>query len=265
MDYGDNKKEVVGTQSIGRATEILRVIAASDGMGFGLGEIAERSGIERPTVHRILRRLTAESMLVQNPLTRNYHLGPLLYELGLAASSSVPAQQLCKEALQELSGITGDSAFLTVKSGYDVVCLDRAEGHFPIRVLNLGVGQRRPLGCGAGSIALLSTMSDEQVEKILLKNTALLAARAEPSINELMHLIAQARTQGYAIKDAPDLPVRSLSVPVRDAYGNGVCALSVSTLTVRVEQNHDKMVEALKRITETLALKIRGSIVFKDV
>lgn len=262
MDFTDNKKEVGGTQSIGRATEILRVIAASDGMGFGLGEIAERSGIERPTVHRILRRLTAESILVQNPMTRNYHLGPLLYELGLAASSSVPAQQLCKEALQELSSITGDSTFLTVRSGQDVVCLDRSEGHFPIRVLNLGVGQRRPLGCGAGSIALLSTLADDQVEKILLKNTPLLAARGEPSITEFLQIVKQARQQGYAIKDAPDLPVRSLSMPVRDAYGIGVCALSVSTLTVRVEQNHDKMVAALKRITETLALKIRGTIMF---
>lgn len=95
-----------------------------------------------------------------------------------AHSSSVPDRQLCKEALQELSDITGDSAFLTVIS---------------------------------------------------------------------------------------DLPVRSLSMPLRDVYGNGVCALSVPTLTIRVEQNHDKMVGALKRITETLALKIRGSIVFKDV
>lgn len=265
MDYGDNKKEVGGTQSIGRATEILRVIAASDGVGFGLGEIAERSGIERPTAHRILRRLTAESMLVQNPLTRNYHLGPLLYELGLAASSSVPARQLCKEALQELSSITGDSVFLTVRSGYDVVCLDRAEGHFPIRVLNLGVGQRRPMGCGAGSIALLSTMPHEQVEKILLKNADLLQVRAEPSFEEFLQIVERAKEQGYAAKDAPDLPVRSLSLPVRDVYGNGVCALSVSTLTVRVEQNHDKMVGALKRITETLALRIRGSLIFKDV
>lgn len=259
MDLLDKKNEIAGTQSIGRATEILRTIAASDGAGFGLGEVVERTGIEKPTVHRILRRLVTEAMLTQNPATRNYHLGPLLYELGLAATPPVPAQQLCREAIRELSSLTGDSAFLMLRSGQDVVCLDRSEGHFPIKVLNLGVGQRRPMGCGAGSIALLSLLPDDQVEKILVKNAQELRARGEPSTEEFYKIVKQARKEGYAVKDAPDLPVRTLSVPIRDVYGHGVCALSVTSLTMRVEQNHTKMVDTLKRVAEELSWKIRGS------
>lgn len=263
MDQLIKKNEIAGTQSIGRATEILRTVAASDGAGFGLGDIVERTGIEKPTVHRILRRLVTEAMLTQNPATRNYHLGPLLYELGLAATPSVPARQLCAQAIRELSDITGDSAFLMLGSGYDVVCLDRSEGHFPIKVLNLGAGQRRPMGCGAGSIALLSVMPDEQVEKILRNNANELKARGEPPVEEYYQLIGQAREQGYAVKDAPDLPVRTLSIPIRDAYGHGVCALSVTTLTMRVEQNRSKMVNTLRRIAEELSWKIRGSMTVK--
>ncbi|MBB5216551.1 IclR family transcriptional regulator [Parapusillimonas granuli] len=253
------KTETGGTQSIGRAAAVLRAVAAAGQAGYGLADVAAHVGIERPTAHRILRRLVDESLLVQDPSSRVYRLGPLLYELGLAAQPSVPALQWCSEALRDLSRITGDSAFLTVRSGLDAVCMDRQEGHFPIKVLVLGVGQRRPLGCGAGSIALMSLMPDQQVEELLERNAARLRARDEPCTARFMEMVRRAREDGYSTKDAPDLPVRSLGVALGDAYGHGICALSVSTLTPRVEQRLDLMVDALRSVARDLGVRMRGS------
>ncbi|WP_442594600.1 IclR family transcriptional regulator [Parapusillimonas sp. JC17] len=259
MDSHKKKSDTAGTQSIGRAAAVLRAVAAAGQSGYGLGEVAANVQIERPTAHRILRRLVDESLLVQDPASRVYRLGPLLYELGLAAQPSIPAMQWCSEALRELSRITGDSAFLTVRSGRDVVCIDRQEGHFPIKVLVLGIGQRRPLGCGAGSIALMSLMPDEQVAELLEQNAARLQARDEPSVSQFMDMVQRAREDGYSTKDAPDLPVRSLGVALSDAYGHGICALSVTSLTTRVEQRLDLMVEALRGVAKGLSAHVRGS------
>src|SRR5690606_16820195 len=129
---------------------------------------------------------------------------------------------------------------------------------FPIKVLVLGVGQRRPLGCGAGSIALLSLLPDRQVEDLLQINRPRLDAHGEPDNRTFHALIDKAREDGFATKDAPDLPVRSLSMPVRDAYGNGLCALSVTSLTVRVEQRQAMLVATLRQLTQELGHKIRG-------
>jgi DNA-binding IclR family transcriptional regulator len=260
MDLSQKKSEGGGTQSIGRATAILRVLATAGANGLGLADIALHAEMERPTAHRILRRLVDEALVVQGPGTRAYRLGPLLYELGLAAGPSIPAQELCSAALQELSLITGDSSFLMVRSGADSVCLQRHEGHFPIKVLVLGVGQRRPLGCGAGSIALMSLLPDEQVEELLRANRARLDVQGEPDNRTFRSIIQKARDEGFATKDAADLPVRSLSMPVLDAYGNGLCALSVTSLTVRVEQRQSMLVATLKQLTQELSRKIRGSI-----
>lgn len=251
------KSEPTGTQSIGRAADILRVVASAESTGFGLADIAQQAGLEKPTAHRILRRLVDESLLVQDPATRNYHLGPLLYELGLAARPSVPARQWCSEALTELSRLTGDCAFLIGHSGFDSVCLDRREGHFPIKVLVLGTGQRRPLGCGAGSIALMSLMPEEEAHRILVHNADRLQERGEPGTDEFMRLIRQAREAGYATKDAPDLPVTTLSVPVPDQYGKGLCALSVTSLTMRMEQRHAMLVSTLRSIAQELSRRVR--------
>lgn len=260
MDLAEKKLETGGTQSIGRAAAILRVLATAGPQGMGLGDVAAQAEMERPTAHRILRRLVDEALVMQGPGTRAYRLGPLVYELGLAAGPSIPAQELCSAALQELSMITGDSSFLMVRSGADSVCLQRHEGHFPIKVLVLGVGQRRPLGCGAGSIALMSLLPDDQVEKLLLSNRARLDAQGEPDTDTLLAAVRRAREDGFATKDAPDMPVRSLSMPVRDAYGNGVCALSVTSLTARVEQRQAMLVATLRQLTQELSRKIRGSL-----
>ncbi|BCZ85441.1 IclR family transcriptional regulator (plasmid) [Paraburkholderia terrae] len=259
LDLSENKSEAGGTQSIGRATALLRVLAAAGPAGMGLGEVAARAQMERPTVHRILRRLINEAMVIQAPSSRAYHLGPLLYELGLAAAPSIPAQELCTAALKELSMITGDSSFLMVRSGTDSVCLQRQEGHFPIKVLVLAVGQRRPLGCGAGSIALMSLLPDEQVDNLLRVNRARLDAHGEPDTQTLRAIIRKARDDGFATKDAPDLPVRSLSMPVRDAFGNGLCALSVTSLTMRIEQRQSTLVSSLRQLTQELSRKIPGT------
>lgn len=254
-------KEIPGTQSIGRAASLLRLIASTEGRdgGFSLGDLAEQSRLEKPTVHRILRRLVEENMLVQDPAARTYHLGPLLYELGLAAKPPIPARQWCSEALAELARLTGDSTFLIGRSGHDSVCLDRREGHFPIKVLVLGVGQRRPLGAGAGSIALMSLQPDDDIHRSLVHNADRLRARGEPSPDALMTVVQQARKQGFASKDAPDLPVRTLSMAVADHYGNGICAISVTSLASRMEERHTMLVDTLQSITRDLSQRMRSS------
>src|SRR5690606_39494348 len=57
-------------------------------------------------------------------------------------------------------------------SDLDAVCIDRAEGSFPIRVLTQNVGTRRPLGIGSGSLALLAAAPDDEVDNILRRNAS---------------------------------------------------------------------------------------------
>lgn len=45
--------------------------------------------------------------------------------------------------MDRLQAETQDTCYLTLRSGFDAVCLDRREGLSPIRVLTLDVGSRR--------------------------------------------------------------------------------------------------------------------------
>jgi DNA-binding IclR family transcriptional regulator len=68
--------------------------------------------------------------------------------------------------MMRIAEATGDTVFLTQRSGLDSVCVDRQEGTFPIKTFTLEIGMRRPLGVGTGSLAILSGLSEEEVKHV---------------------------------------------------------------------------------------------------
>src|SRR5256885_16138309 len=96
--------------------------------------------------------------------------------LGLAGSMLHDIRDLCEPAMAALSRETEDTAYLVVRSGFEAVCLHRLEGDFPIRTLVLQVGSRRPLGVGAGGLAVLAAIAPEEREAIIERGAPALPA-----------------------------------------------------------------------------------------
>ncbi len=227
---------LTGTQSIERSLTLLREIAAHNRGGSRLLDLANRTGLQRPTVHRMLKCLAAENMVQQDPDTHRYFLGPMVFELGLTASPRFNLREICHPALARLAEATGDTVFLTQRSGLDVVCLDRQEGAFPIKTFTLEVGMRRPLGVGTGSLAILSSLPEEQIQKIVSANAVRLA---EYGLNAglLLAQVKRAQKLGYAMREVPGLAgVRSVGQVVRNQTGVAFAALSVSTISSRMSE-----------------------------
>jgi DNA-binding IclR family transcriptional regulator len=115
--YPRVNKAPSGTQSIQRAARLLRELAARNRQGMRLIDIAQSSGLQRPTVHRMLKCLTAENLVSQDPQSRRYFLGPLVFELGITAGPRFNIRDLCSDALDRIAAETGDTVFLTIRSG----------------------------------------------------------------------------------------------------------------------------------------------------
>jgi hypothetical protein len=157
----DNR--LTGTQSIERALLLLREIAAHNRGGSRLLDLATRTGLQRPTVHRMLKCLAADNMVQQDGDSHRYYLGSMVFELGLTATPRFNLREMCHPALARIAEATGDTVFLTQRSGLDAVCLDRREGAFPIKTFTLEVGRRRPrLGLRVAHAAGAAGRGDRQ-------------------------------------------------------------------------------------------------------
>lgn len=255
---GDGKRAAVGgTQAVARAAALLREIASAGQPACTLADLADRLDLERPTAYRILQRLAVEGLVEQDPATRGYSLGPLLYELGLAAKPPLQLHAVASEALGELARHSGDTAFGIVPSGMDSVCIERQEGDYPVKALMMNPGRRRPMGIGAGSIALLAAMPAQKARQILDANDLRTRAAGGPAASELMKAVNEARELGAAVRQPVEAPeILSIAVAACNAYGTPVIALSISALKFRIESRSERLLALLRETKDDVERRL---------
>lgn len=243
-----NDKPSAGTQSIERAAHLLRIIASRNSAGLRLVDISKQARLERPTAHRILKCLIAEGLVRQNPETRHYFLGHLIFELGLAATSSFNLRDICHPSLVRLAEKSGDTVFLTIRSGADSVCIDRVEGAFPIKTFTLDVGTRRPLGVGAGGLALLMKLPEQTQQEIVSANALRLSAYNNLTVPVVMKLLKRCRDLGFALNDAQVTPgSTSVGLPIRSRSEEPVLAISIGAISSRMTKERQKELASMIR------------------
>ncbi len=255
----DSRTEVSGAQSIHRAMALLREIASRGRMGSRLVDLARHAKLPGPTVHRILKCLIADNVVTQDPGSRRYFLGSLIFQLGLAAAPQFNLRHICEPALRRIAEKTGDTVFLSARSGLDAVCIDRIEGHFPIKALTLDVGTRRPLGVGAGGMALLLPLPDDQIEDIVAANATRFRAIGNLTVPTLMGLIRRSKELGYALNDRQETPgAISLGLAITNPYGAPYAAISIGAISSRMSAERQKEIAAVLRTEVRQLEKLLG-------
>jgi DNA-binding IclR family transcriptional regulator len=242
------KLEAAGTQSISRAAALLRVIATRNSVGLRLSELTTATGLERPTARRILQGLMHEGLVRQAASTHRYFLGHALFELGLAASPNFDPRRLCTPAIERIAGITGDTAFVTIRSAFDSVCIDRREGSYPVRALTVEIGARRPLGSTAGGLALLMGLPDDEVDAILSANALRLPRYGTLNPMRLRRMIERSRTLGYALNSNDIIDgVSGVAVALPHIPNLPALALSVAAISPRLDPTRQREVAGIIR------------------
>jgi len=214
-----------GIQVIERAAAILRALE-DEPNGLTLGQLAERVGLARSTVQRIVGALAAEHLLISASPTAGVKLGPALVRL--ASSANIELDQLIRPSLASLSRSLKETVDLSLLKGSCAVFVDQIPGEHRLRAVS-GVGESFPLHCTANGKALLSLLPDEKWTKLIGKSlkayttqTVIDIEKLRQEINEYRHTqVAYDREEhtegitavGTAFLDPLDRPL-AISIPV---------------------------------------------------
>src|SRR5262249_36878415 len=148
-------------------TMVLKALAANSAEGLRLTDVVNATSLGKATVHRVLSGLVAHGLVDQDKATGRFFLSLKLIGWAMAAGDRFGLARLAAPALAPLPKRTEDTIYLSLRSGDEAICIERREGPFPIKTLTLRVGDRRPLGVGAGSLAMLAFLPDEEVEQVI--------------------------------------------------------------------------------------------------
>lgn len=252
--------DLSGSQSVDRALRLLALVGREAERGSQLSDIVEESGLNKPTARRLLLALMRAGLVEQEARTRRYYLGEEAYVLGTLASRRHGLLELSIESLRNLSNTTMDTSFLSVRRGNYAVCLHREEGTYPVRTHALQVGNQHPLGIGAGSLAMLSSLDDHEVEIILAANRKILETRyAYYPVEQIRDDIAAARRQGYALNPGRIVAGSwGLGLSIRFPDGRIAGALSLAAIDSRMSaERQTELVRSLRAEVESIEGKLR--------
>ncbi len=226
---------VSGALGIHRVVALLKLLAQHREQGLRFVQIAELAGLERPTAHRVLKALSKEGMVERDPTTKRYLLGPLIFELGLAAAPHFNLSELSAPSLQRLAQRTGDTAFLFIRRSMDAVCVSRIQGNYPIQTPVVPIGGRQPLGVNAGGLALLLGLEQDDAQEIIKANAPRLEAYEDLDADELLRSLQESRALGYAVIGEKAVPgVTAIGLPIYNPMKQPVAALTIAAITRRM-------------------------------
>lgn len=213
-------------QSVRRAAGILRALAAG-GPRLGVTELADRMGLAKPTVHALLRTLEADALVVQDPETGKYLLGPALLQLG---NAYLDTQELRTRSLTWADGLatrTGEAVWVTVLNDDHVLVVHHAfrpEGAVQI----LEVGANIPWSTCALGKAIVAFGPDAERDRLLSAELPVLTGASITDRDELAAQLEQARRTGYAVEDQESaLGDAGIAAPVFDRSGHVVGGIGI--------------------------------------
>lgn len=158
----DSGRQFIG--SLARGMEVLAAFKENERQ-LGNHELAERTGITKPTVSRITYTLTQLGYLIHSPRFNTYELGGKALTLGYVALSSLDVREVAKEFMSEVAAKTGLTVSLAVRDQLTMLNLEAQESDELVGI-RLYRGSRVPIVNTAGGRAYLSVAPENEREEI---------------------------------------------------------------------------------------------------
>jgi DNA-binding IclR family transcriptional regulator len=224
-----------------------------------LKDIADASGLPTPKTHRYLVSMIRSGLVVQDPITSRYDLGPLALQIGLTAMDRLDRIQLGLAAISDLRNEVNEATALAswTENGPTVIRWERPYRPISLSVVTVG---SLPLLTTASGRAFAAYLPQERLKRLLeaeLHNSAVprkLRSRAAVS-----RIFEEVRAEGLAVvsSDHWQSGVVSIGAPVFNAADEVTLVVTVigidGMLDVRAKGS---IAVALRKAARTLSERL---------
>ena len=158
------KQSPTTVRAIVRAAEVVKLL--SEG-AKGVVQIANELNLGQATVHRLLRTLEVTGFVAQDPVSRKYSLGPLLWRIAASPYRMHDALVACAyEEMKYLRDMTSGTVGLYVRLGTQRMLREELESRHQIKFA-VGKGYAATLYSGAPGRVLLSVLKENELKIIV--------------------------------------------------------------------------------------------------
>jgi IclR family KDG regulon transcriptional repressor len=160
------KPEFRRVPAIDKCFAVLELLAQSK-TPMGISEISRRLDLNKSSVFNTVHTLRDLNILENQP-DGKFAFGTRLYILGNTAGKRSALIQTAHPYLRAINERTKLSAFLGLRSDRQAILIDKADSAYGVKVSS-EIGMQMPVLAGAGIKAMLSQLSNEEIDEILAR------------------------------------------------------------------------------------------------
>ena len=214
-------------QSVSHALDVLEEFHG-DVDELGVTELSKKLKLHKNNVFRILATLQSRNYIEQNKASENYRLGIRCLELGQTFIHQRGMLKQANPVLQELAEKTGETSYVSIMRGNEVVYLDSVEPKTTVRVVSR-LGFHMPMHATAAGKVLVAFESEEDLRKRSSGELKSYTKNTFRTVEELFRDLEAVREKGYATDlEEFEEGLRCVASPIRDYTRKVIGALSVS-------------------------------------
>ncbi|MFQ6099805.1 MAG: IclR family transcriptional regulator [Anaerolineae bacterium] len=221
---------------------------------WSLAELSVHLGLPKSTLHRFLVSMESYGILRRDAGDKRWRLGYRLFIWGNLAAETTELRHIARPIMRDLVAATGETVILTVYQEQEVICIEKVETNYPVR-LTLDVGTHRPPHAGASSKVLMAYLPQEEIQVIIRdKGLPKLCINTITDPDELTGELARIRERGYAVShEETDLGAWGVATPISDWKGNVIAAVGIAGPRSRFD---DELVQEYVRLCRQAARRI---------
>ena len=224
-----------GASVIVNAIAVLRTFTADEPL-LGVTEIANRVGLHKSTVSRILATFEHERLVERDPETRRFRLGLGLIAVAGPLLAELEERRVAYPVLQELTEQTGETSALMVWNGSESMCVEQIASHQQIKH-STPLGARYRDAMSASVQVFLSAEPAERVRELLRSGAITSPGVDDASLDGYQIKLDDVVPRGWASNyGESSIDEVGVSAPVYDHRGAVVAAVLIPAPRFRVSR-----------------------------
>lgn len=249
-------------QSLGRALDLLELLADAGRDGSRLTDLALSLGLSKAATYAILQTLLSRGFIAAlgEGAGKRYRLGMSLARLGDLAISNLALVDIAMPVLRTLTQEVNLTSRVAILDDGFAIVVGRADAPGAVR-FDAALGRRERPHCSAVGKALLAAMPRPDAVAILgamgMPRRTVHTLTSIPAMNdELDRIVAR----GYAVDDEEDMEgVLCMGTCVFDRNDQAIGAISVTGLKPRCEElGLERLAETLTRHADQISRQFGG-------
>ncbi|MCC6195126.1 MAG: IclR family transcriptional regulator [Burkholderiales bacterium] len=244
-------------KSLATALRLLAEFAGADAP-LSVVELADRLGMNRSQVSKLLKTFREGDLLVQDAETKRYSVGISAFALGNSFVNGYPLSRDALPAMRKLVDETDHSAVLSVLHGSNVIHLFAVEGRLFVDG-RWRVGRWMPFHSSSAGRVLLAFGPSETIEYLLrTRGLPRLTPNTITDSRQFRAAVQKVRKTGTAITHSEThVGTAAISVPLFGPDGEAVAALGlIAPEHLMTRQEEERLTPLLHRTAREISVRL---------